>query len=55
MKDPIVEEIHKVREDILEECGNDKKTLMEYFRRVEEEEKKKGRKVVSLPKKTTKK
>ena len=54
MKDPIVGEIHQIREQILKECNYDRKTLMEYYRKIREEEIKKGRKVASPPKRILK-
>lgn len=54
MNDYLVEEIRKIREDILKECNYDTETLKKYFQKVEDEEVKKGRIVISLPKKLPK-
>jgi hypothetical protein len=40
-KDPIVEEIHRIREKMLEECGGDLEKLMDQLK--ENESKHKGR------------
>lgn len=44
-KDPIVEEIHQIREQISQQHGNDLHTIVEYF---QEREKRSDRKVVSF-------
>jgi hypothetical protein len=46
--DPIVEEIHKIREKMLEECGGDLAKLFERFRAREAQDQ--SRVVTSVPK-----
>ena len=49
MHDPIVDEIQRIRDQILAEHGGDLHALIEASRRRTEELAKAGRKVVSLP------
>ncbi len=48
-ENPIVEEIHRIREQMLAECGGDMKKYMDGIRKREEESACAGRQVVSLP------
>jgi hypothetical protein len=48
-ENPIVEEIHRIREQMLADCGGDMQTLVDCIRKREEESARAGRKVVSLP------
>jgi hypothetical protein len=38
MEDPFVEEVHKVRERLLQECGGDLERLMDRLKACEEED-----------------
>lgn len=44
MKDPIVDEIHKIREQIAKECNND---LKQIFKRIREDEKQHANRLVN--------
>jgi hypothetical protein len=48
-ENPIVEEVHRIREQLLAECGGDLKTFMDGVRQRTEESARAGRKVVRLP------
>ncbi|MBW2174261.1 MAG: hypothetical protein JRF64_06395 [Deltaproteobacteria bacterium] len=45
MKDPIVEEVHRARRELWDECGGDLQKLVEKLKSIENEEK---HRVVSL-------
>lgn len=47
--DPIVDEVHKIREKLLEECGGD---LSVYIKRLKEREKEHRHRLVSTVEKT---
>lgn len=47
--DPVVEEVHRIRERMLAEHGGDLRALMESIRQSEKEAMAAGRKFVSLP------
>jgi hypothetical protein len=46
---PIVEEVHRIREEILAEHGGDLKALIDSLRQKTEEAARAGRRVVTLP------
>ncbi len=47
-EDPIVAEVRKARDEISAECGDDLRTIFEYFKKHEHDD---GREVVSRPRK----
>jgi hypothetical protein len=49
--DPIVEEVHRIRQEIAAEYGNDLAAIFRAVREREEEARKSGRVIVSPPKK----
>jgi hypothetical protein len=48
-ENPIVDEVHRIREEMLAEYGDDRKALIQAMRERTEESARAGRKVVSLP------
>jgi len=48
-ENPIVEEVHRIREQLLAECGGDLKKFMDGVRQRTEESARAGRQVVTLP------
>ena len=48
-RDPIVEEIHRIREEFAKEFNYDLNAMCAYFKAKEEESRKSGRRVVSFP------
>ncbi|HEX2078145.1 MAG TPA: hypothetical protein VHG08_10565 [Longimicrobium sp.] len=46
-KDPILEELHQIRRDILSEFNGDMDALYRHLKSIEEEERRKGRIVVN--------
>jgi hypothetical protein len=48
-EDPIVAEVHRARREILARFGGDRAAYDRYLRTVEEEERKRGREIISVP------
>jgi len=48
-ENPIVEEVHRIREEMLAEHGGDLKALIESLRQKTDEAARAGRRVVTLP------
>jgi hypothetical protein len=48
-EDPIVAEVHRVRREILARFGGDRAAYVRYLHTVVEEERKRGREIISVP------
>ncbi len=53
MDDPIVEEVHRIREEIMKEFNYDLGAYFRYLKEREEEDRKNGRVIVSPPSRRT--
>jgi hypothetical protein len=53
MDDPIVEEVHRIREEIMKEFNYDLEAYLRYLKEREEEDRKNGRVIVSPPPRRT--